>query len=294
MYYFGIFMKFNYFHSKQTRFGVHTVTRALSSGITKVSPKMSLSLGKKLLLNPFGKRHYEFQRLQPDQTHHLETSLGKAHISIFGNSNKLVIVSHGWADNSSGFEAIISNLLSLGYSVAAIDHVAHGKASGKHTHLLNFIETLTTTIQYFEANEHQIDAIVAHSMGAVATLNLPTELLKNKKLVLIATPINFFELMFEKVDKAGISKKLLTHVLESISLQFGRHWQSLCLSQHLDKLTDNAYFIHDQEDKYACYDAVSRYLEAQKSNLFTTQGLGHRRLLGDTKVIAHISQVMTS
>ena len=67
-------MKFNYFHSKQTRFGIRTVTRALSSGITRVSPKISLSLGKKLLLNPFGKRHYEFQRLQPDQTHHLETS----------------------------------------------------------------------------------------------------------------------------------------------------------------------------------------------------------------------------
>lgn len=287
-------MKFNYFHNKQSRFGLHSFTRALSGGLTRLSPEVSLSLGKKLLLNPFGKRSYAFKSLQPLAVHNINTSLGDAHVAVFGEGRELVIVSHGWADNSSGFEAMIAHLLTLGFKVAAIDHVAHGKSSGKHTHLLNFIETMTATIRHFEQNNQHIHAIVAHSMGAVATLNLPRDLLEQKKLVLIATPINFFELMFEKVDKAGISTKLLTHVLESIGTQFGKKWQSLCLTQHTDKLTDNIYFVHDEHDKYACYQSVSDYLQAQKPSLFTTQGLGHRKLLGDTKVIEHISKVITS
>lgn len=287
-------MKFNYFHNKQSRFGLHSFTRALSGGLTSLSPKVSLSLGKKLLLNPFGKRSYAFKALQPLEVHNINTSLGDAHVAVFGEGRELVIVSHGWADNSSGFEAMIAHLLTQGFKVAAVDHVAHGKSSGKHTHLLNFIETLSETVQYFEKNNQQIHAIVAHSMGAVATLNLPMDILKHKKLVLIATPINFFELMFEKVDKAGISTKLLTHVLESIGKQFGRDWQSLCLSQHTEKLSDNIYFVHDEHDKYACYQSVSKYVAAQKPSLFTTQGLGHRKLLGDTKVIEHISKVITS
>ncbi len=287
-------MKFNYFHDKQNRFGVQNVTRALSGGLIKIAPKLSLTIGKKLLLNPFGKRHYAFNELKADDVINLETSLGKAHISLFGEGQNLVIVSHGWADNSSGFEAMIINLLSQGFKVAAIDHIAHGKSAGKQTHLLNFIETLNATIEHFEQREHHIHAIVAHSMGAVATLNLPEDKLANKKLILIATPIHFFELMFEKVNKAGISTKLLTHVLENIGAEFNRQWQSLCLSQHTSKLSEHIHFIHDEQDKYASYQNLTDYLQTHKSPLFTTQGLGHRRLLGDTKVIQHITQVITT
>lgn len=287
-------MKFNYFHDKQNRFGVQNITRALSGGLIKIAPKLSLAIGKKLLLNPFGKRHYTFNELEADDVINLETSLGKAHISLFGEGPNLVIVSHGWADNSSGFEAMIINLLSQGFKVAAIDHIAHGKSAGKQTHLLNFIETLNTTVEYFEQREHHIHAIVAHSMGAVATLNLPEDKLANKKLILIATPIHFFELMFEKVSKAGISTKLLTHVLENIGAEFNRQWQSLCLSQHKGKLSQQIHFIHDKQDRYASYQSLTDYLQTHKSPLFTTQGLGHRRLLGDTKVIQHITQVITT
>ena len=287
-------MKFNYFHDKQNRFGVQNVTRALSGGLIKVAPKLSLTVGKKLLLNPFGKRHYTFNELEAGDVINLETSLGQAHINLFGEGQNLVIVSHGWADTSSGFEAMIINLLSQGFKVAAIDHIAHGKSAGKQTHLLNFIETLNATVEYFEQREHHIHAIVAHSMGAVATLNLPEDKLANKKLILIATPIHFFELMFEKVSKAGISTKLLTHVLENIGAEFNRQWQSLCLSQHTSKLSEHIHFIHDEQDRYASYQSLTDYLQTHQSPLFTTQGLGHRRLLGDTKVIQHITQVITT
>ncbi|ALO40873.1 alpha/beta hydrolase [Pseudoalteromonas phenolica] len=287
-------MKFNYFNNKRRRIGLQSITRFLSSGLTSLPPKMSLSVGSKLLLNPFGKRNYDFELVSPDEVHNIETSLGLAHVAVFGEGEQLILISHGWADNSSGFEAMIAHFIEQGFKVAAIDHIAHGKSSGKQSHLLNFIETITATVQYFEQRNDHIHAIVAHSMGAVATLNLPIHLLEDKKLVLIATPVKFFELMFEKVDAAGISPKLLIHVLEGISAQFGKHWKTLCLTQHTEKLTDKLYFIHDEQDRFACYKSVSAFLNNQKPSLFTTQGLGHRKLLGDTKVIEHITKVITS
>jgi hypothetical protein len=131
-------------------------------------------------------------------------------------------------------------------------------------------------------------------MGAIAALNLPNYLLESKKIILISSPIKFFELMFEKVEQAGISRKLLTRVLESISHKHGKKWQQLTTENNRDKLALNLTFIHDRQDRYAPFADVAQYLQQEKNTLIETQGLGHRRILSDTNVINNITQVLSA
>ncbi len=287
-------MKFSYFNNSDEKFSFSAIGRSITALISIIAPKFSSMLGKNILLKPYAKRKYNFDLITPEKELNLLTSMGIAHINLFGSGNKVIIVSHGWGDSSKSFQDMIISLTQQGYLVAAIDHIGHGKSAGNKSHLLSFIETLELLIEQFNEERITVEAIIGHSMRAIATLNLPNYLLENKKIILISSPIKFFELMFEKVEQAGISKKLLTLVLKDISHKQGKTWQQLTTENNRDKLALDLTFIHDRQDKYAPFDDVLSFLQQEKTTLIETEGLGHRKILGDTNVINKIAQVLTA
>ncbi len=287
-------MKFSYFNNSANKFGLATIGRGLTSAFSMLTPRLSAFLGQKILMRPYGRRSYNSELIQPDNELKILTSLGIVHVNIFGSGNNVIVVSHGWEDNSQSFQHMILSLTEQGYLVAAIDHIGHGKSAGKKSHLLSFIETMNLLVEHFNEERTPVQAIIGHSMGAIATLNLPYNLLSNKKIILISSPIKFFELMFQKVEQVGISRKLLKRVLESISYKYGKNWQQLTAEHHREKLDLNVTFIHDRNDRFAPFDDVKHFLNQEKNTLITTEGLGHRKILGDTKVIENISQVLAS
>ena len=287
-------MKFSYFNNGGSRFGLTSIARGFTATLSTFAPKFSTLLGENVLMKPYSRRSYNFEHIKPVKELNLLTSMGTAHVNLFGAGNRVIIVSHGWGDNSKSFQEMIISLTEQGYTVAAIDHIGHGRSSGNNSHLLSFIETLELLLEQFNEERIEVDAIIGHSMGAIATLNLPSYLLESKKIILISSPINFFELMFEKVEQAGISRKLLTRVLESISHKHGKQWQQLTTENNRDKLALNLTFIHDRQDRYAPFADVTQYLQQEKNTLIETQGLGHRRILSDTNVIKNITQVLSA
>ncbi|PKG81008.1 alpha/beta hydrolase [Colwellia sp. 75C3] len=287
-------MKFSYFNKSGSRFGLTSIARGITSTLSTLAPKFSALLGETILMKPYSRREYYFEHIKPDKELNLQTSMGIAHVNLFGSGDRVVIASHGWGDNSNSFDQMILSLTRQGYTVAAIDHIGHGRSSGNSSNLLSFIETLELLIEQFNEERIEVDAIIGHSMGAIAALNLPNYLLESKKVILISSPIKFFELMFEKVEQAGISRKLLTRVLESISHQHGKKWQQLTTENNRDKLALDLTFIHDRQDRYAPFDDVTQYLQQEKNTLIETQGLGHRRILSDTNVIKNITQVLSA
>jgi len=287
-------MKFSYFNNGRKRLGLTTISKGITSVLSTIAPRFSAFVGKNILMRPYGKRYYDNETITPEKEFNLLTSMGVAHINLFGSGNKVVIVNHGWADNSQSFHPMIIALVKQGYLVAAIDHIGHGKSTGNKSHLLSFIESLEILIDHFREERIIVEGVIGHSMGAIATLNLPFHLLENKKIILISSPIKFFELMFTKVEQVGISHKLLIRVLENISRIYGREWHQLTTENNRKKLALNMTFIHDKNDKYAPFTDIESFLKNEKNNLMTTEGLGHRKILGDTNVINNITQVLAS
>ena len=286
-------MKFNYFNNGNQGFGFTSIGRGLTGTLSILAPRFSAFLGKNILMKPHAKRHYEFDLITPEKELNLQTSIGIAHVNLFGSGSRVIVVSHGWGDTSHAFQQMIISLTQQGYLVAAIDHIGHGKSSGTKSHLLSFVETLELLMDHFNEERLSVDAIIAHSMGAIATLNLPVHVLEDKKIILISSPIKFFELMFEKVEQFGISSRLLTRVLESISHTYGKTWHQLTTESNREKLALDITFIHDSQDRFAPIADVINYLEQENTPLITTEGLGHRKILGDTSVIDNIKQVLS-
>ncbi|WP_057830775.1 alpha/beta hydrolase [Colwellia sp. TT2012] len=185
-------MKFSYFNNTGSKFALSSIGRALTAILSTLAPRFSSFLGENILMKPYSRRKYDFEQIKPDKELNLQTSMGIVHINLFGSGNQVIIISHGWGDTSNSFQKMILSLTEQGYIVAAIDHIGHGRSSGNKSHLLSFIETLELLIEQFNEERITVDAIIAHSMGAIATLNLPSYLLANKKIILISSPINFF------------------------------------------------------------------------------------------------------
>jgi len=287
-------MKLNYFKEPASEVKLFSISRIITHKLSVLSPMLSAYIGKKLLLKNNGTRHYANDCIQAEKELKLKTSFGVAHVNLFGKGKKVIVVSHGWADTSSCFSSLVKNLKKQGYTIAAVDHIGHGKSSGNTSHLLSFINTLELLIDRLNEDKLKVHGIIGHSMGALATFNLPQEHLKNKKIILISSPINFFELLFEKVEQLGISENLLKRVLESLAGQAGITWQQLAMKNSCSKLKLDISFIHDRFDRYAPFQEVNSFLNQEKNTLFITEGLGHRRILGDTEVIEYITKVLAS
>ncbi|GAA0342868.1 alpha/beta fold hydrolase [Bowmanella denitrificans] len=285
-------MALNYFADDQGGNRRQRVLQGITGFLSDNTPKLALWLGRQLLLRPYGKRTRHFEQVSPSAELDIDTRQGMAKVHLFGHSGPWIVTSHGWADNSRCFEPLIQTLLQQGYSVAAIDHVAHGRATGKQAHLLAFIEATEKLLAHFQQNHQAVSAIIAHSMGGLASLNLQPQYLTDTKLILIAMPIRLFELMFVQVERMGISAKMLSLVLEHISGQYQTQWQQLQYQHHLHKYRDRLYLIHDTDDKFAPFNHIEDVSREQGMPLYRTQNLGHNKLLRDTGVIQQISSIL--
>ncbi len=287
-------MSFNYFDQAGWSRSITALGRSLTAALSQWAPALSARIGLSFLIKPNGRRRYQFEQLVPREQYNLNTQLGNARVQIFGQGERTVVLSHGWADNSHCFQALIADLVARGYRVAALDHVGHGHGEGKRSHLLAFIEGMELLLARQAQDGHRVETIIGHSMGAVATLNLPQHHLLGRHIILVAVPIHFFELMFATIERFGISRKMMIRVLERITRQYGTTWTQLQGEKQLGKLHDKVLFIHDEEDRFAPFADIQHYAAQGKIRLVTTRGLGHRRILGDTEVIQTIQREMAA
>jgi len=256
------------------------VTKFSSELFTKSFPGFSGFMAKKILCNPFSKRNYSFKTNITPVTHELSTMDGHIKLYEFKGGNKHIVLTHGWADNSFSFSKMIDNLTSQGHTVWAFDHIGHGHSYGNTTHLFSFMNGIKAVIHFIESvNNHNIDTFVGHSMGAVALINLDKEYLKTKKSVFISTPIQFFEIMFEKIGTVGLSENFLTNLLETISKTYKINWKDLIPLPQLAMLEESSLFIHDEKDRYAPHEDIKNALSEYDVRLMSTSGLGHGRIL---------------
>jgi pimeloyl-ACP methyl ester carboxylesterase len=117
-----------------------------------------------------------------------------------------VLLSHGWESYALSYALVIERLLSLGYTVHAMDHVAHGASEGQFSGLPRFAEVLRDVSEHLAAQGITIDLGIGHSLGAGAWLMAATKLgLAPQRLLLLAPFIDTPELLGSWLKLHGLS-----------------------------------------------------------------------------------------
>ena len=205
----------------------------------------------------------------------------------WGNSNKTVIVAHGWAGRATQFRRFVKPFLNAGYQVVGFDGPAHGKSEGKNTNLDEFKDLLQQLVNQF-GNVH---AIVAHSFGGAASLYALTQGLPVKSLVNIASPAVADEIINTFLRAMNGSKKTGEAFKEYLQRTTGKNYDQFAALSFIKKVPTslNLLLVYDEDDKEVTLVHPQALLkEFPQATYIQTRGLGHTRILKNNDVIHNV------
>ncbi|MFV5703110.1 alpha/beta hydrolase [Flavobacterium sp. XS2P12] len=205
----------------------------------------------------------------------------------YGKSEKKILLVHGWSGRGTQLFKLADELLKAGYSTISFDAPAHGKSPGKTTIMVDFIATILEIDKQFGPFE----AAIGHSLGGMSVLNAIKKGLKVNHAVVIGSGDIVADIMDDFVAKLELKPTISTLLRLHFEKKYGEKMNSYSAFLAAKETTIPVLVIHDNNDPEVPVKAgihIHKYLKNGK--LLLTDGLGHRKILGNSKVIERTVQ----
>ncbi|MEL7436359.1 MAG: alpha/beta fold hydrolase [Chloroflexota bacterium] len=261
------------------------ILRRILRIVGSVSPEIAGYIVFKLFKTPV-KRMKKTLPLNPVQhtfTHNKRVLTGYE----WQGSGQRILLVHGWESSPARFNKIIERLVGQGYHVFAMDAPAHGYSEGWQTDPLDYGDALHAFIETIG----QVDTVLAHSFGGVSLMNMLDRYpdVQPERVVLIGSidspqqAVDFFTNVFQLLP--AVSQEMGRRMAEFA----GGSLDDVSATQIAKSRTEDVLIIHDIEDNIVPVIAGRSIAGAwHNAEYIETDGLGHRRILNDDDVIAHI------
>ena len=206
-----------------------------------------------------------------------------------GQSNKKLLLVHGWSGRATQFYALAPALVKAGYKVYTFTAPAHGSSTDKETHMLEFADCIT----YLSKEYGPFEAVLAHSIGGMATLNAIQQGLETKKVVLLGVPGYIKDVVADFCRRLGLNQKVENKILKYLNSQYGGDIEAYSTTRLAEKMKIPGLIIHDVDDKDVEIEFARQNHKAWSNSTFIeTNGLGHRLILSDANVIKKIKEFL--
>lgn len=231
-------------------------------------------------------------KLKPAQAKFLDTSEqsfydfdGKKIATYkWGSGPKTILCLHGWQSQSFRWKKYIEELDKEKYTIISIDAPAHGKSDGKIFNVPMYAKLIEQLLAV-----HNVDYILAHSLGAFSTMCLFYEKpeLALSKVALLGTPGEASEFIDEYARVLNTHPRVKQNLADYFYDYAGMTPAYYSTIRFAEKQTSQAILIHDTEDKEAPYHHAREVNEKwENARLITTTGLGHK--LRDINVVNYV------
>ncbi|WP_294818653.1 alpha/beta hydrolase [uncultured Flavobacterium sp.] len=257
------------------------------------SPKLAAKFAIKLFTTPMKfklpKREEEMDRNSRQQIVHIP-SLGKSvNAYHYGSGERKVLLVHGWSSRGTQLHSIADKLLKCGYSTVSFDAPAHGKSEGKTSDMTEFIQCILE----LEKKYGPFEFAVGHSLGAMSVLNSIKRGLNIKKAVIIGSGDVIKDIMDDFSQKLGMNVATGALMIRLFEKKFGETINSYSAYIAAQDVAIPVLAFHDEDDADVPVTAVHHIAEhLANAEVVITKGLGHRKILGDSKVIKKIIQFL--
>ena len=260
-----------------------------------ISPYLASKFASKLFLTPLKYKLPNREKSMDRNTKQSVIRMPKSEKDIvvyeYGKSNKKILLVHGWSGRGTQLSIIADALLEQGFSTISFDAPAHGKAPGKMSMMPYFIEA----IHFLNKKYGPFQAIIGHSLGGMSTLKAIKEGVPTEKAVIIGTANSVTAITKEFVQNLHMDKEVAHLMKSSFDEKFGQDMDNYSGAISAQSVSIPTLVIHDKDDvdvHYKCAEEIHNQLKI--SELYLTKGLGHRRILGDEKVINKITTFITA
>jgi len=251
-----------------------------------ISLKLVTRFGARLFATPIKhkipKREFEMNEKSRQEKVLIPAISKEVMVYHYGTSARKILLVHGWSGRGTQLVKIADELLRLGYSTISFDAPAHGKSSGKTTLMPEFIAAILELERQFGPFE----AAIGHSLGGMSLLNAMRQGLKLKRLVTIASGDVVQDIMDDFTYKLRMKHKVSNMMRVHFENKFGETMESFSAYLSAKEIDIPVLVIHDNDDEDIPVKAgihIHKFLK--NGQLMITRGLGHRKILGDEKVI---------
>ncbi len=201
-----------------------------------------------------------------------------------------VLLVHSWGGRGTQMGRFVEPLTRAGCRVVSFDLPAHGNAGKGETDMVECAAAVAAVAASQRAMGYNVSAVIAHSFGVMTALLASREHgFAIPKLVSIGA----FESGRWFIDAAQppleLTDEMALRVRDNFEARHGHRvtWDTLSVAELLRTSRAKALIIHDRFDREVPYEhsyALRRV--GQRDSYFPTVGLGHRRILRDSAVIA--------
>ena len=260
-----------------------------------ISTPLAVKFAKKLFTSPIKhkipKREFEMDKNAKQKLVFIPAIKKEIMVYEYGNSDKKVILVHGWSGRGTQLVKIADKLLELGFSTISFDAPAHGKSPGKTTLMTEFIESILELEKQFG----KFEFIIGHSLGGMSTLNSIKKGLDVKKAIIVGSGDSVNDILFDFVNRLKLKSKIAVKMRESFENEYQMNMESFSAYVAAKNVNIPVLVIHDKDDEdvpYCASENIHKNLE--NSKLLLTENLGHRKILGDKEVINQIAQFINN
>lgn len=204
----------------------------------------------------------------------------------WGSGDKHILLCHAWGGRGTQLGNLVEPLIANGYSVITFDAPAHGASPGKTSDMVEYV----TTISLISQKYGPFDAVVGHSFGAGNILwAIQSYELRAKKIILMGCFIHGIWVIDAFGEALGLPKKIVEQMRNILEKRYVGElkWDRLSMIDVLKTVSSPLLLVHDRQDKVIPYTHVLQLFDASRGNseLLSTDGLGHWRILRDRNVV---------
>jgi len=253
----------------------------------RIAPQRTVNRAARLFATPFASSRSRAQATQGDadmQRGELQVNGETIATYVWGDpsSQPYALLAHGWSSFGLRFLPWVARLRAQGLAVVTFDQPGHGHSSGKLCTLPEFI----ATIRAIGARYGNAALAVGHSLGGAAVTLAQDEAWRAEQLILVAPAADMkaaARRFFRFVHLAGYLREPFYAWLHR---RTGVHIDELRVERKLPMLGQPALIVHDLDDADVPWAEGERYARFWPgARLYTTEGLGHRRVLDAPEVI---------
>ena len=259
----------------------------------RISTNLAEKFARKLFITPIKhkipKREFQMEATS-QQTKLFIPSINKEIVVYaYGNSSKKILLVHGWSGRGTQLVKIADAFIENEYSIISFDAPAHGKSGTKTTLMLEFIESILEVEKHYGPFEFA----VGHSLGGMSILNAVKKGLQVKKVVVIGSGNSVINIVNTFIEKIGLPNKVAVLMKNNFEKKYHFEMESFSAYVAAKEVEIPVLVIHDTDDEDIPVSEAYHLAEnLTNKEILITNNLGHRKILGDTKVIHKIVEFL--
>lgn len=256
-----------------------------------ISPFLASRFAARVFLTPYGYKTPDREKIMYETSKKERVYIKKINREIivynYGDSKKKILLAHGWSGSGTQLSKIADQLLKQGYSTVSFDAPAHGNSPGRRTILPHFIET----IYQLNKTHGPFEAAIGHSLGGMSLLRATKHNLSIKKLVIIGTANSITAITKNFVKNLQLDQKVARLLKSYFDKRYREDLDNYSGAISAKEVKISTLVVHDKNDVDVHYSAAHEIVSnLENGKLLITEQLGHRKILGDPKVISKISE----